>query len=75
MDQIGRLNAAQQAGRLEQPKGIKPTSDGINVSFKTNTVKSNEGFYPGLSLNNKAPEYTGPESMVNYLDYIANLLG
>ena len=74
MDQIGRLNAAHAAGKLEQTKQVKPSED-INVSFKTDSIKKNDGFYPGVTFSNKAPEYKGPESMVNYLDYLTNLLG
>ena len=72
--EIGRLNAAQAAGKMEPLKSLKPV-DGSNNVFKTDTIKNNEGFYPGLTLSNKAPEYNGPESMVNYLDYLTNLLG
>ncbi len=74
MDQIGRLNAAYAAGKTEPLKEIKPNSK-IDLPFKTDSVKNNNEFYPDLSLNRKAPDYAGPGSMIDYLDWMTNLLG
>ena len=71
MDPISRLNAIQAANQSKGASEVKRTNNTEQL-FATNAVDKND-FYGGMvKLNNKVPVYSGPESMVNYLDYLEN---
>ena len=69
MDPISRLNAMQAANQTKGVSDVKRTNNTEQL-FATNAVDKND-FYGGMvKLNNKVPVYSGPESMVNFLDYL-----
>ena len=68
------FNAVTGAGFINKKDGIAKT-DLTNVDVPIGKVNNdNDGFYPGLNLSTgKAPTYSGPESLVNMVDYLDRL--